>query len=69
MAYAIWNRKYKKWLQGTDFGCCPRRQILSEDTPKLWEDYDYAELSYRQRHCGKEYEIVQVKIVKEQEHE
>ena len=28
MPYAIWNKRYKKWLYGTDFRCMPHRQIL-----------------------------------------
>lgn len=78
MAYAIWNSKYKKWLYGTDFRFWYRhhpRQILDDDTPKLWCDESTAIWEYEHRQCGREYKIVEVEVlricevkVKEREH-
>lgn len=65
MPYAIWNKKYKKWLYGTDFRCSPRRQILDDDTPKLFLTELEAELSLKARKCGKKYEIKRVSVVEE----
>ena len=64
MAYAIWNSKYKKWLYGTDFRCWPHRQILDEDTPRLWRCDVDALWEREHRHCGKEYKVVMVEVVK-----
>ena len=69
MPYAIWNKRYKKWLYGTDFRCMPHRQILDFYTPKLWMfDFEVGS-EFKRRGCGKEYEIVEVKVVKEQDNE
>ena len=79
MAYAIWNSKYKKWLYDIDFFFWHRhspRQILKDDTPRLWCDESTAIWEYHRRHCGREYKVVEVEVlricevkVKEQEHE
>ena len=63
MAYAIWNNKYKKWLYGTDFRCNPYRQILNEDTPKLWAEEMSALWEFERRGCGKEYKVVLVEVI------
>lgn len=67
MAYAIWNSKYKKWLYGTDFRFWNRhspRQILDDDTPKLWCDESTAIWEYERRHCGREYKVVEVEVLR-----
>lgn len=65
MPYAIWNRKYRKWLYGTDFRCSPPRQRLDDDMPKLFLTEEDAEREFRRRQCGKEYEIKKVSVIEE----
>lgn len=65
MAYAIWNSKYKKWLYGTDFRFGhPPRQILDDDTPQLWCDEHTVIWEYDRRHCGREYKVVEVEVLR-----
>lgn len=60
--YAIRNKRTRKWLFGTDFRYRPRRQRTSEDQARTWETYEEACLDFKLRGCGKDYEIVPVRL-------
>ena len=60
--YAIRNRRTKKWVYGTDYRYSPHRQRTSFDCALTYDDYEQAQLDYRHRQCGKDYEIISVII-------
>lgn len=62
MTYAIRNKRTGKWLYGTDFRYSPWHQRTSHDKAMLFEDYTLAKLAFQARRCGKEYEIVPIRI-------
>ena len=62
MPYAIRNRKTKKFVTGTDYRYNPPHQITSKDCAYIYEDEDYAIHGKNFRCCGKDYEIVPVRI-------
>ena len=63
MMYAIKNKKYNKWLFGTDYRCSPRRQRLSNDRLLVFDDYKIAETELKIRGCGKEYAVVPIEVI------
>ena len=65
--YAIKNRKYKKWLFGTDYNYSPPRQRLSENNVMIFQDYSTARREFNKRGCGKEYRIIAVELVEKKE--
>ena len=67
MSWAIVNKKNGKFVKGTDYRYNPPRQRLTLDAPKLFDDLIFAELDFINRRCNKNYKIVKVKIVKEEE--
>jgi hypothetical protein len=62
--YAIRNKHTRKWLYGTDrsYADGKPRQRTSDDRAMLCETYEDAQLEYRLRRCGKDYEIVPVRL-------
>jgi len=61
--WAIRNKRTKKWLYGTNFDRNGRPyQLTSFDCVMTWDEYSGAEIEYRQRRCGKDYELVPIKI-------
>ena len=61
MAFAIYNKKYRKWLCGTAWQEYPYKQRLSEKQCVLFDSKEAAELNVIIRGCGPEYEIVEIK--------
>ena len=62
--WAIRNKRTKKWLYGTNFDRNGRpQQRTSFEWVMTWDEYNRAEIEYQRRRCGKDYEIVPVKIV------
>jgi hypothetical protein len=61
--YAIRNKRTKRWLYGTDYRRCPPTQRTSHNEAITFEDWIDAEHQFRMRKCGKEYEIVKVKLI------
>jgi len=62
MPYAIRNRRTKKFVTGTDYRYFPPHQITSTDSAYIYEDEEYAIHGMITRGCGKDYEIVPVRI-------
>ena len=60
--FAIRNKRTKKWMYGTDYRYWPRHQRTSYEQALLFETYDEAEKETVYRECGKDYEIVPVKL-------
>ena len=60
--YAIRNKKTNKWVYGTDYRYWPRHQRTSEDMALTWDDYERAAYEFKHRQCGKQYEIVPVRL-------
>lgn len=61
--WAIRNKRTKKWLYGTDFDRNGRpQQRTSFDMVMTWDEYKYAEMDFKWRRCGKDYEIVPIRI-------
>lgn len=62
--YAIRNRRTRKWLYGTDrsYSDGKPRQRTSDDRAMLWETYEEARAEYNYRRCGKDYEVVPVRL-------
>lgn len=69
MSYAIRNRRTKKWVYGTDKRYYPPHQRTSFDECIVYYSYESAADDFCHRRCGKEYEIVPVRIVEESEAE
>lgn len=73
-AYAFQNIRNKKFIQGTDFRCCPHRQILTDTTPMLFNEYqrDIGFIGTEMKRRGinpESYRVVRVKfeVVEEDE--
>ena len=62
--YAIRNKRTRKWLYGTDrsYADGKPRQRTSDFRAMLWEHYEDALLEFRLRGCGKDYEVVPVRL-------
>ena len=60
--YAIRNKKINKWVYGTDYRYWPHHQRTSEDMALTWDDYECAAYEFKHRQCGKQYEIVPVRL-------
>ena len=60
--FAIRNKRSMKWLYGTDYRWHPPHQRTSEDKLLIFEDYEEAESQFRWRKCGKDYEVVAIRI-------
>lgn len=60
--YAIRNKRTKKWVYGTDYNYSPPRQRTSFYTAVLFEDETDAKRAFKLRCCGKDYEIVPVRL-------
>lgn len=61
--YAIRNKNTHKWVYGTDYRYKPRHQRTSLGRALTYEDRAEAEMDYKHRQCGKDYEIVKVEMV------
>ena len=62
MPYAIRNRRTKKFVTGTDYRYFPPHQITSVDCAYIYEDEWDAIQGKNIRDCGKDYEIVPVRV-------
>lgn len=71
--YAIRNKRTGKWLYGTDYRYPyhyhmagherpSRRQRTSNERVITWETRQQAEIELVTRRCGKDYEVVPVKL-------
>lgn len=70
VAYAIQNIRNKKFVQGTDFRCYPRRQRLTNETPMLFSEFQkkIGLIRIEMEHRGinpKTYRVAKVKIIVE----
>ena len=62
--YAIRNKRTCLWLYGTDYRYNPPHQRTDYRQALTYPDKESAELDFKHRKCGKDYEIVRV-IIKE----
>lgn len=62
MIYAIRNKRTKKWLFGTWWQDGRVIQRTSHEKVLTFDDYEDAKHELRTRRCGKDYEIVPVRI-------
>lgn len=61
--WAIRNKRTDYWVYGTDFRYHPPHQRTSFGRALLYETKEDAEFDFNQvRKCGKEYEIVPVRL-------
>ena len=60
--YAIRNKRTKKWLYGTWHQDGRIVQRTSYDCAMIFNDDDTAQLEFEIRQCGKDYEIVPVRL-------
>lgn len=60
--WAIRNKRTKRFVFGTDYRYHPHHQRTSEEKALIFENEIEALYEYRHRGCGKEYEIVPVRI-------
>ena len=67
MTYAIRNKRTKKWLYGTWYQDGRTIQRTSHDRCMTFDSYEYAKHEMMLRKCGKDYEIVSIKILAEAE--
>lgn len=63
MTYAIRNKRTKKWVYGTWKQDGRTVQRTSHDMCMTFDSYENAKHEMKFRKCGKDYEIVPVKIV------
>lgn len=61
--WAIRNKRTKKWVYGTWWQDGRDIQRTSDDMARLYDDYESASADMRHRRCGKEYELVPVKLI------
>lgn len=61
-SYAIYNKRLKKFVRGTDRRSWPWRQILSNNSMLTYDWIKSAETDMFCRRCGKDYKIVKIKI-------
>lgn len=62
MTFAIRNRRTKKWVYGTWWQDGRVIQRTSTDMAITYDSREYAERDMWHRKCGKDYEVVAVKI-------
>ena len=60
--YAIYNKRTKKFLYGTDYRYSPPRQRTSFDDALLFESDFKVKQALKHRRCGKDYVAVRVSI-------
>lgn len=60
--YAIRNKITGQWLYGTDYNFSPPRQRISNRQAITFETLEDAELQMLLRKCGKNYEVIKVKL-------
>jgi len=60
--WAIRNKRTKKWVYGTDYRYWPHHQRTSENKALTFEDEEDAQYEMKHRQCGKDYEIVPVRL-------
>jgi len=60
--YAIINKQTKKFLSGTDYRHVPYTQITDTERMETYGDMLTALVDFRKRRCGKDYQIVRVKV-------
>lgn len=60
--YAIINKRTKKWVYGTWWQDGRRVQRTSSERLLTYERREDAELDFHCRRCGRDYQIVQVKV-------
>ena len=61
--WAIRNNRTRKWLYGTDWRYDPPHQRTAEERAMTFESEDLARAEMRWRKCGKDYEVIPVRIV------
>lgn len=60
--WAIRNKRTRKWLYGTDYRYRPFHQRTSRDRVLVFGNNLEANIEFKHRQCGKDYEIVLVRI-------
>ena len=65
--FVIRNKKTGKWVYGTDHRYNPHHQRTSDKRALTFEDLDEAKHQFKMRQCGKDYEVVKVRLVEEAE--
>lgn len=60
--YAIRDKRTGLWLYGTDWRYTPPHQRTSAERIQTWDTSEEAEDQFRWRRCGKNYEIVPVRV-------
>lgn len=60
--YAIRNRRTRLFVYGTDYRYHPPHQRTSNDKVLVYETEREAQFDFRHRGCGKDYEIVPVRM-------
>lgn len=60
--YAIRNKKTDRWLCGTDYRYNPPHQRTSDDMAITYANEELARFALRSRRCGKDYEVVPVRL-------
>lgn len=60
--WAIRNKRTKRFVYGTDYRYWPFHQRTSDTKTLIFANETEARWEYRHRRCGKEYEIVPVRI-------
>lgn len=60
--YAIRNKRTGRWLYGTNYLSFQLRQRTSHDKALIFEDRESSELEFKVRSCGKDYEVVPVRL-------
>ena len=61
--WAIRNKRTRKWMYGTKWtNNYDARQLTSNDQVMVFDTYEQARLEMRWRQCGRDYEIVPVRI-------
>ena len=63
MPYAIQNQRTKKFVTGTDYRYNPPHQITSKTTGLMFEDDEAVMHAFKNRHCGKDYQIVEIEPI------
>ena len=61
--YAIRNKRTKRWLYGTWHQDGRIVQRTATDKAMLFDDFSVAKAEFEIRRCGKNYEIVPVRLV------
>lgn len=61
--YAIKNKITGQWLYGTNYRGYPPIQRISNRQALIFETLEDAECEFKRRECGKDYKIVEVKLL------